>query len=85
MCALMPAAAEYAEIEDPAFPEESSTISLIPNLRRHDIKIEVPLSLKEPVGFCDSFLASKFTSNNALVFVRLTVGVFPSPREKSSD
>ena len=85
MCAFIPAAAEYAEIEDPAFPEESSTISLIPKDLRHEIKIDVPRSLKEPVGFCASFLVSSFIPNKLLRLVKVIIGVFPSPRESWSD
>ena len=81
----MPAAAEYAEIEDPAFPEESSTISSIPKDLKHEIKIDVPRSLKEPVGFCASFFVSRFIPNQLLRLIKLIVGVFPSPNENLSD
>ena len=84
MCAFIPAAAEYAEIEDPALPDESSTISLIPKDLRHEIKTDVPRSLKEPVGFCASFLVIRLISSKSPMLVRLIIGVFPSPRENRS-
>ena len=56
MWALIPALAEYAEIDAPAFPDESSTISdtFIPF--KAEIIMALPLSLKEPVGFINSIL-----------------------------
>jgi len=41
---------EYAEIAAPAFPDESSTILLIPSSFILLIKTVAPLSLNEPVG-----------------------------------
>ena len=55
--ASIPACAQYAATDAPAFPDESSAALRIPTLLSADTITAEPLSLKDPVGFINSSLA----------------------------
>lgn len=76
----MPAAAEYAAIDAPALPDESSSTLMTPRFFRYVIRVVMPRSLNEPVGIMNSsFIVTLMPSS-----LPSTSGVQPSPSVTAS-
>ena len=71
----------WLDNEAPALPDESSTNSATPCSWATDSMVAVPLSLNDPVGFRNSsFACNRFRGKRSPMVLRMTQGVFPSPR-----
>src|ERR1043166_7341469 len=84
MCASIPARAAYAASAPPALPALGTASFIAPRYFAIDTATLIPRALKLCVGFNDSSLIQRSTSNSPPNFCDRISGVPPSPNETGS-